>query len=365
MTKAARMHAVASCKLERRFAPAPHAPNISVSTGNEPVNCTAHELDEFLSNLAEGYLPCVSSELCTSSPGLAEGFLATYYSDTSPSVQSKSMSIASKSYQRGKKTVVFHGFPSIQMSRNSTADHGAGLLTWFRGASHARTYQPQGEAQELKASIAGCGEKWHESSVKYCPVLSSWKTHLSLWEEALQWSSVILPRWGMTRNGVVFRHPTWERPISAIGFGLQPDNESFFHTPTCGGMDGGSNSRKALKKRQEAFATPQARDYRSGQASRWDDPARSRNLNDQIAKYPTMMVSEENGRLNPEFVEWLMGWPQGWTDLKPLGMDRCHCAQPLHGNCSRKDFDCWERHFMKQLETYTAKVSNGKDKSSK
>lgn len=25
-----------------------------------------------------------------------------------------------------------------------------------------------------------------------------------------------------------------------------------------------------------------------------------------------------SGRLNPTWVEWLMGWPMGWTDLKPL-----------------------------------------------
>ncbi len=28
------------------------------------------------------------------------------------------------------------------------------------------------------------------------------------------------------------------------------------------------------------------------------------------------------GKLNPAWVEWLMGWPLGWTDLKPLAMDK-------------------------------------------
>jgi hypothetical protein len=37
-----------------------------------------------------------------------------------------------------------------------------------------------------------------------------------------------------------------------------------------------------------------------------------------------MAVKEKKGggTLNPEWVEWLMGWPIGWTDLKPLEMDR-------------------------------------------
>lgn len=52
------------------------------------------------------------------------------------------------------------------------------------------------------------------------------------------------------------------------------------------------------------FATPQARDYRTGQSERWDNPERSRNLNDQVG-----------GSLNPDWVEWLMGFPIGWTSL--------------------------------------------------
>src|SRR5690606_23329842 len=27
--------------------------------------------------------------------------------------------------------------------------------------------------------------------------------------------------------------------------------------------------------------------------------------------------------LNPEWVEWLQGWPRGWSDLRPLGTDKC------------------------------------------
>ena len=96
------------------------------------------------------------------------------------------------------------------------------------------------------------------------------------------------------------------------------------------------------------FATPQARDYRAGQASRWEDKERrSRNLNDQIAMWltPTTgagmcggtgnfqqlkrlkeqgVISENErrnmsqgngGQLNPYWVEWLMGFPPGWTEI--------------------------------------------------
>lgn len=54
----------------------------------------------------------------------------------------------------------------------------------------------------------------------------------------------------------------------------------------------------------QMLATPCARDYRTGQRKRYENKARANNLNDQIG-----------GQLNPTWVEWLMGFPIGWTDL--------------------------------------------------
>ena len=78
-----------------------------------------------------------------SSLALAEGFLPTFYSDTSQCAQSRLMSIASKSYRRGKQTVLFHGFPSLQMSQNLMDDHGAELLTSWLEGFRARTLARQ------------------------------------------------------------------------------------------------------------------------------------------------------------------------------------------------------------------------------
>jgi hypothetical protein len=37
------------------------------------------------------------------------------------------------------------------------------------------------------------------------------------------------------------------------------------------------------------------------------------------------------GQLNPTWVEWLMGWPLGWTDLKPLETDKSQRWPHSHG----------------------------------
>ena len=34
------------------------------------------------------------------------------------------------------------------------------------------------------------------------------------------------------------------------------------------------------------------------------------------------LQTKVGGQLNPPWVEWLMGWPIGWTDLEPLAMDK-------------------------------------------
>ena len=37
------------------------------------------------------------------------------------------------------------------------------------------------------------------------------------------------------------------------------------------------------------------------------------------------------GKLNPPWVEWLMGWPIGWTDCEPLETGRCQQWLRSHG----------------------------------
>jgi hypothetical protein len=43
------------------------------------------------------------------------------------------------------------------------------------------------------------------------------------------------------------------------------------------------------------------------------------------------MGMDGRGSLNPMWVEWLMGWPLGWTDLKPLETDKFQRWLDEHG----------------------------------
>lgn len=239
-----------------------------------------------------------------------------------------------------------------------TDDRGEELLTWFREGFRARTSAQPEKVPGSTASEAGFGEKWRELSVRYDPDTSSWRTHRCLWDEDLSACSLTLPKWGLMRDGVLLERMTLALPTAANDAGLWPTPKAN-DAEKRGNFDV-TNPRNGLPAAVKKFATPQARDFRSGQAARWDDPRRTRNLNDQIAKWPTPVASmskgsspnaltrkdgqdrsndrldhavmaSDGGQLNPTWVEWLMGWPLGWTDLKPLETDRCRNAQRRHG----------------------------------
>ncbi len=211
-----------------------------------------------------------------------------------------------------------------------TEDHGEALLTWFREDFLAKTSQQQVTGLGLTASGLASGVRWLESSVKYDPATSSWKTHRCLWDEDLPWSSVTLPKWGMALNGLVYRHPTLERPISATESGLWP-------TPTVHGNHNMPGSSKTagwgLSSAVKMWPTPNACKASNDTTLRKSGDGRDRPNKLGWAVSENAEDLTEPGPLNPEWVEWLMGWPSGWTDLKPLEMARFHEWQRQHSPC--------------------------------
>ena len=54
-------------------------------------------------------------------------------------------------------------------------------------------------------------------------------------------------------------------------------------------------------------------------------------LKDYLSKWHRLAYPPVN------ITEYMMGWPLGWTDLKPLEMDKSHFVQQQHGESLQKD----------------------------
>ena len=68
------------------------------------------------------------------------------------------------------------------------------------------------------------------------------------------------------------------------------------------------------------FPTPTKRYYKGG--ANWINRQRQGKPRPESDMTLCDVVEMAGGSLNPTWVEWLMGWPLGWTDLNPLAMAR-------------------------------------------
>jgi hypothetical protein len=173
-------------------------------------------------------------------------------------------------------------------------DLGEELLTLFRGAFLVRTFQQQGEAQGLTENDQECGKKWLASFVKFDLDSCSWRTHQCSLLGDLELFSETWPQWGLMRDGECWEQRTLEQTIRGTESGLS----------------------------ENKWPTPGASDAIRGTSPNWK-PIRP---SGQPAQYPLNQALRDStgltGRPNPMWVEWLMGWPIQWTDLKPLEMDK-------------------------------------------
>jgi len=188
-----------------------------------------------------------------------------------------------------------------------TDDHGEALLTWFREDFLVRTSRSQVTASVSQALAQDCGGRWHELPIRYDRATSNWRTHHCLWEEDLPWCSVTLPKWGMTRDGVLSERLTSAPLISVTGSGSsQKTHVRRWPTPVASMAKGSSPA--ALTRRAGADRSNDRLDH--------------------------AVMALDGGHLNPEWAEWLMGWPIGWTNLRPLATDRFQSWQQAHSKRS-------------------------------
>ena len=262
------------------------------------------------------------------------------FSDIPQSVLSNLNLTAEKSYFKDNETVSCQSSQSGMMSAPLTELRGEEKSMSSAEDSLAKTYQQQEREPGSQENEADSGERWPESLAKYDLNTHSWRTHQCLLFEDLTECLAIFPRWGMMHDGEL-----WELPMSAH---LTEENESgFWPTPATKGYGHAAEGMvgNLMKKieagvisKQEAeqmlslphlenhrtwrkkWGTPKAQDSRHALTDRGKS-----DLGEQIAGL------HNGGKLNPNWVEWLMGWPIGWTDLKPLEMDKFHLWLQQHG----------------------------------
>ena len=193
------------------------------------------------------------------------------------------------------------------------------LLTSSAEDSPARISAMQENEQELREAVRDCGVNTTVSFASYDLSTCLWRTsQLSLEEELIPYSETF-PRAGMMRNGKCYQQVPLVLHISELGSSLLP-------TPLAVNATGGSanRNRKDMPYRYSLarmatgnkWPTPAARDYR-GAGKRESYLVRrqfhQQSLNEEVVHG---LNGQAGGQLNPQFVEWLMGFPQGWTELK-------------------------------------------------
>ena len=125
-----------------------------------------------------------------------------------------------------------------------------------------------------------CGPKPSRPFAELDHATRCWRTYqVCLLTNMADEYSQTWPKQGLMRDGVCSEQTMWVRRTSANASGYLP--------------------------------TPTARDWKDNGKS----PA-------ELARNSVTLATRAGGKLNPMWIEWLMGWPIGWTDLKPWAMGK-------------------------------------------
>ena len=231
------------------------------------------------------------------SQALVAEYLGESYLDGEQSAQSSGKPIP-QAYCAPDKMTVFSKVSRFgMMFKPLTENLGEELLMSYLAGFHAKTSAQQEKEQESTEKEAECGEKWRGSFTKYDQDSCSWKTHQCSLAGGLDEFSETWPQWGLMRNGECWEQQMLAQTIKETESGLW---ETKWPTPVT--SDASGAGRVGPRK--------------GGNIS---------SLKDYLSKWHRLAYPPVN------ITEYMMGWPLGWTDLKPLVMDKSHCAQPQHG----------------------------------
>ena len=139
-------------------------------------------------------------------------------------------------------------------------------------------------------NAAACGSTWREWFARLDQSGSLWRTRQCSFLEDLEQFSETWPRSGLMRHGQCFPLPKLERLTYERGYGYEP-------TPIRSDGDGG------VRNMQREITCFNLRDW-------WAEQG----------------LGKKRQQRRPQFWEWMMGWPEGWADLRPQATDRCRSA---------------------------------------
>jgi hypothetical protein len=233
-------------------------------------------------------------------PGRVEEFSAATCSDGEPCAQLSVMPTQHPFWLRDKTIEPLSLSRFGQTCSLLTAGRGAELLTWYLAGFRARTSASRAEAKDSAAHALGYGWKWPGSFAKWDPATSSWKTRQCSLTEGWTAYSETWPAWGSMRDGECL-----ERTTPALA--MSEKESGFWPTPT------------KRDSRTLAGSQPPKRAPTSGLPLAW------------TVALAIPKEERSGGRLNPPWVEWLMGWPTHWTGLQPLATAKFQLWRQQHG----------------------------------
>ena len=158
------------------------------------------------------------------------------------------------------------------------------------------------------AAVSGSGPLG--SFACYDPDTLSWKTHqLSFLEDSTSYSE-IWPKSGMMRDGLCYQLPQSVPPTLGRGGGASVPTPTEMDASEMAQYSRGDKTKPVLTLVGHARLWPTVckRDYKGAGRSRMERTGQKcgENLSQTLG-----------GQLNPTWVEWLMGWPIGATELRP------------------------------------------------
>ena len=258
---------------------------------------------------------------CTFSQEQGGGYLEIYCSDEKLSEQSRLKNIQEKYCCVGRQITYCHisqfGMMSllsdwITQKQNNTSNicSQSKTIYAFVEDSPAKTYQLLGNKQDWMANVQDFGLKCTELLAKYDQEKSLWKTRqCSLFEDLIE-SQEVFPKSGMTVDGQLWELMISKHPIKEKEYGLSDiENKNGgcrlkYPTPTAHDGKGRCTHNSLIRKNG---------------TSRIDQLANFIVFGDfNQVRAETVKTSYQ---LNPDWTEWLMGWPIGWTSLKPLSKE--------------------------------------------